>query len=152
MYFESRNESSKGMLAVSFVVMNRVKADHYPDKICEVVYQGPIRESWKTRQNPDLPKAQRVFYPIKHRCQFSWYCDGKADVAFNEEKWEYIYSLAHAFLFKYTYGHLDDFTEGSIYYHADYVNPKWAKHKEYVTQIGTHIFYRENPSIVIANR
>ena len=152
MYFESRNESSKGTLAVSLVVMNRVKANHYPNTICDVVYQGPMRESWKTRKDPDLPKFQRVFYPIKHRCQFSWYCDGKADKVYNQEKWNYIYSLAHSFLFKYTYGHFNDFTKGAIYYHADYVNPKWAKQKEYVVQIGTHIFYKENPQIVVANR
>ena len=152
MYFESRNESSKGMLAVSLVVMNRVKAHHYPNKVCDVVRQGPMRESWKTRQDPDLPKFQRVFYPVKHRCQFSWYCDGKADTVYNKEKWEYIYNLAHAFLFKYTYGHFDDFTKGAIYYHADYVNPYWANEKEQVVQIGAHIFYKENPKIVVANR
>ena len=140
------------MLAVSLVVMNRVKAHHYPSNVCDVVRQGPMRESWKTRQDPDLPKFQRVFYPVKHRCQFSWYCDGKADTVYNKEKWEYIYNLAHAFLFKYTYGHFDDFTKGAIYYHADYVNPYWANEKEQVVQIGTHIFYKENSKIVVANR
>lgn len=29
-----------------------------------------------------------------------------------------------------------------MFYHADYANPYWANSKEFVTQIGTHIFYR----------
>ena len=32
-------------------------------------------------------KQNGEFYPLKHRCQFSWYCDGKADVvSFDDEK------------------------------------------------------------------
>ena len=30
---------------------------------------------------------------------------------------------------------------GALYYHADYVNPKWGKPK--VGQIGRHIFYKD---------
>ena len=29
----------------------------------------------------------------------------------------------------------------ALYYHADYVNPKWRKEK--ITTIGRHIFYKE---------
>jgi spore germination cell wall hydrolase CwlJ-like protein len=35
---------------------------------------------------------------------------------------------------------LDSMKE-AIYYHADYVNPKWGKQK--IGVIGRHIFYRE---------
>ena len=120
--------------------MNRVKADHYPDKICEVVYQGPIRESWKTRQNPDLPKAQRVFYPIKHRCQFSWYCDGKHDTPFQGKMWQESINLA-----KYVMKtpSLIDVTDGATHYHANYIpDPRWADPKKKTVAIDTHIFYR----------
>ena len=47
MYYEARNQGLAGQLAVSLVVMNRVKDDRYPNTICEVVEQGPVRESWK---------------------------------------------------------------------------------------------------------
>ena len=40
MYYEARNQGLAGQLAVSLVVMNRVKDKRYPDTICEVVYQG----------------------------------------------------------------------------------------------------------------
>ena len=35
-----------------------------------------------------------------------------------------------------------DITDGALWYHADYVNPSLASHKEITTEIGDHIFYR----------
>lgn len=32
----------------------------------------------------------------------------------------------------------------SLMYHAEYVKPKWVDHKERITQIGQHIFYRRS--------
>ena len=40
MYWESRNQSFKGLLSVGNVVMNRVMDDRFPDTVCEVVYQS----------------------------------------------------------------------------------------------------------------
>ena len=36
-----------------------------------------------------------------------------------------------------------DITGGSLYYHADHVNPYWSKHFDKVAHIGNHVFYRE---------
>ena len=69
-YWEARSEPYHGMVAVAQVTLNRVAHKSFPDDICDVVYQGPTRASWKDSS---------VYYPIKHRCQFSWYCDGKSD-------------------------------------------------------------------------
>ena len=69
-YWEARNQDMEGMIAVSQVVMNRVESEYYPDDVCEVVFQGPTRPSWK---DPSID------IPVRHRCQFSWYCDGKSD-------------------------------------------------------------------------
>ena len=33
-------------------------------------------------------------------------------------------------------------TEGATHYHADYVEPRWAKSLQLVGRIGAHIFYR----------
>ena len=76
MYHEARSQGLAGQLAVSLVVLNRVKDSRYPNTICEVVHQGPVRESWKTK-GKDVADSERNYYPIRHRCQFSWYCDGK---------------------------------------------------------------------------
>ena len=70
MYFEARNQGTAGITAVSNVVLNRVKSEMYPNTICEVVRQGPHRESWR---------KDGTYHPVKHRCQFSWYCDGLSD-------------------------------------------------------------------------
>ena len=70
-YFEARNQGLAGQLAVVNVVVNRVADSRYPDTICEVVKQGPTRLSWK---------GTGELIPIRNRCQFSWYCDGKSDI------------------------------------------------------------------------
>ena len=79
-YFEGRAEPMMGKIAIGHVVMNRIEDKRFPNTICDVVHQGPVRESWKTRQHKDLPKEKRIYYPIKHRCQFSWWCDGQKDI------------------------------------------------------------------------
>ena len=76
MYHEARNQGSAGILAVTAVVFNRVKDKRFPNTVCEVIKQGPTRESWKTKQTPE---DDAVYYPVKNKCQFSWYCDGKGD-------------------------------------------------------------------------
>ena len=78
MYYEARSQGLAGQLAVSLVVLNRVRDSRFPNTICEVIHQGPVRESWKTR-GKNVPEHERKYFPIKNRCQFSWYCDGKSD-------------------------------------------------------------------------
>ena len=64
MYHEARGQGSAGLLGVTAVVFNRVKDKRFPNTVCEVVEQGPTRESWKKNGE---------FFPIRHKCQFSWY-------------------------------------------------------------------------------
>ena len=138
MYHEARDQGSAGLLAVSSVVLNRVKDKRFPNDICEVIEQGPTRESWKTRQTPDPTDA--VFYPIKNRCQFSWYCDGKSDVPKDVKTYERLLTIASSIV----YNKFDfvDITDGALFYHADYVTPSWAKTKIKTVEIQDHIFYR----------
>ena len=124
-YHEARDQPFIGQVAVAQVVMNRVRDDRYPDDVCEVVMQGPTY-SWK----PD--------FPVRHRCQFSWYCDGKSDKTPDQTAWEQALTIAQGV---HT-GNLDDFVEGATHYHATYVLPEWAESKTPVVLIGEHIFYR----------
>ena len=78
-YHEARNQGTAGWLAVAAVTMNRVIDNRFPNTICEVVFQAETKESWKTKSKKDILASERIFYPIRHRCQFSWYCDGKSD-------------------------------------------------------------------------
>ena len=139
-YHEARSQGTAGLFGVTAVVLNRVNDPRFPNTICGVSYQGPTRESWKTRRYKNLPVEDRIYYPVKHKCQFSWYCDGKDDTPHNKEKYQEILDLVEAIL----YNELPfiDITDGALFYHADYVNPSWAKTKQRTTEIDDHIFYR----------
>jgi|APGre2960657373_1045057.scaffolds.fasta_scaffold15304_4 spore germination cell wall hydrolase CwlJ-like protein len=116
-YYEAGYEPEKGQLAVAFVTINRVKSGHFEDDICGVVKQK-----------------------FKGVCQFTWYCEnttrsltGRAEVVYNDVKDLAVYVYAN-------YDKLEDPSKGALFYHADYVNPKW-KNMEHLTTIGRHIFY-----------
>ena len=138
-YFEAKSEPLAGQYAVADVVLNRVKDTRYPNTICEVVKEGPIKESWKTRQHADLPDDQRVYFPKRNKCQFSWYCDGKADTIRDGDAWRQAQIVAYRITYNERHRGL---TEGATHYHADYVHPKWASTLQLVGRIATHIFYR----------
>lgn len=128
-YFESRSQSLAGQLAVGLVTRNRVLDTRFPNTFCGVVYQGPTRESWK---------KNGTWYPIKNRCQFSWYCDGKSDKITDETAYKQAHRVA-----TYIISRRDSFdiTDGATFYHAYYVKPSWAKTKTRVAKIEDHIFY-----------
>ena len=130
-YFEARNQPLAGQFAVMSVTINRVNDDRYPNTVCEVVKQGPHRPSWK---------GTGEMIPVRHRCQFSWYCDGKSDKIFQQNAFDKIYEMSYSILS----GEMKivDITEGATHYHADYVNPEWAKTKTKTIEIEDHIFYR----------
>jgi len=138
-YFEAKSEPIAGQYAVADVVLNRVKDSRFPNTICEVVYEGPVRESWQTKKQPDLEDAERIYHPIRDRCQFSWWCDGKSDNMKDGDAWRKAQEIAYRLVNDYKHRGL---TEGATHYHATYVNPKWAPTLDLVGRIGTHIFYR----------
>ena len=116
-YYEAGYEPEKGQVAVAFVTLNRVKSGHFEDDICGVVKQK-----------------------FKGVCQFTWYCEnttrsltGRAEMVYNDVRNLAVYVYAN-------YDKLEDPSKGALFYHADYVNPKW-KNMEYLTKIGRHKFY-----------
>lgn len=120
-YHEAATESFEGKVAVAQVTMNRVESGRFARDVCGVVYQ------------------KNIIYE-KVVCQFSWTCNGTSSVkpiylAHYRESEE----VAKKVL-------LENFRlpsmKSAMYYHADYVNPRWGKPQ--VAKIGRHIFYREN--------
>ena len=141
-YFEAGNQSKAGMIAVARVVINRVQDRRFPDNVCDVIYEGPLRESWKTKQDPTLPEDERIYYPRRDRCQFSWYCDGKADEILSKQNniaWRQAQDIAFLVL---NFNKYNGIVDGATHYHADYVNPDWNKTITLITKIDDHIFYR----------
>ena len=148
-YFESRHEPMLGKIAVAHVVMNRIEDKRWPDTVCKVVKEGPVRESWKTKKDPTLAKEDRVYYPRKNRCQFSWYCDGHRDMLWvtykdgtiipeNMTAWR---DSVHVALFVMNDEWAMDPTDGAtFYYNPNIANPAWAgKYKE-TAIFGNHRF------------
>ena len=133
MYHEARDQGTAGKIAVTAVVINRVNDKRFPNTVCEVVKQGPTRKSWKNNG---------TFYPIKNRCQFSWYCDGKLDVPpTGGSMWKDSQEVARYVL---STPDLMDITDGATHYHADYISsPRWADPRRKTAQIDTHIFYNK---------
>ena len=125
LYFEARDQPVVGQLAVGFSTMNRVADERYPDTVCGVVKQAKYN-SW----DPD--------HPIRHRCQYSWFCDGLSDLP-TDDKAMLEATILAANIF---YGRVTDISAGSTHYHATYVQPYWADHMTVVFTIDDHIFYR----------
>ena len=125
-YHEAKNQSMIGQVATAQVVMNRVADRRYPNTVCEVVKQGP--------------KYKGSDVPVRHKCQFSWFCDGKSDEPKKDSKeWRMAQEYARIVLS----GRIVlDVTEGATHYHATYVKPSWARTKTRTTRIESHIFYR----------
>ena len=116
-YYEAGHEAESGKVAVALVTMHRVEDPRFPKDICGVVKQ---KESSGT-------------------CQFSWFC---MPVTLNKNSDTYNKSLDVALYVYANYEYIEDVTKGALYYHADYVNPKWKLEK--TTVIGRHIFYKES--------
>lgn len=125
-YFEARGEPIRGQYAVADVVVYRAQHVNYPNTICGVIKHG-YYHSW----NPELP--------IKHRCNFSWYCDGRSDDPVDSDAFEQSMFIANDIL---TDPHYPGMIDYAIFYHADYVEPVWAQDKELVAKIGSHYFYQ----------
>jgi spore germination cell wall hydrolase CwlJ-like protein len=128
-YFEARGEPKRGQIAVGQVILNRVRSPLFPETICGVVYQGQMHKG----------------------CQFSFACDGHTDNPRNNEQWALAQDLAKEIMSG------DQWLPEvgySTFYHANYVNPRWARQMNKIDKIGRHIFYKkrnEKPYVVEAS-
>lgn len=120
-YYEAGNEPFEGKVAVAQVTINRTKSKHFPSDICSVIYE------------------KNVVYN-KVICQFSWYCDSRARVRpIHDATYKESEAVAKKVLLEGF--RLDSIKGDVLYYHANYVNPRWKKQR--VIQIGKHIFYKD---------
>lgn len=115
LYFEARGESIKGQAAVAEVILNRVDSPAFPKTVCGVVNQGG-----------------------NGGCQFSYTCDGRAEVIAEPDAWRRSAKIAGAMLD----GAPRLLTEGATYFHTPYVSPSWSTRFELTATIGAHLFYR----------
>ncbi|MBK1634711.1 cell wall hydrolase [Rhodovulum adriaticum] len=118
LYFEARGESVQGQFAVAEVILNRVSSPDYPDTVCGVVNQGTGK---------------------RHQCQFSYNCDGKAEVIREKATYVRLGKIARFMLD----GAPRRLTGGATHYHTIAVNPRWASRLPRTATIGVHHFYRQ---------
>ena len=118
-YHEAGYEPFEGKVAVAQVTINRAENPNFPSDICQVVYQ------------------KNIVYE-KVLCQFSWYCDSASlKKPMNGAVYTESMEVAKKVLLE---GFRIDSIKPALYYHADYINPKWGREK--VAKIGHHIFYK----------
>jgi len=110
-YHEARGETEKGKLAVAAVTINRVKNKHYPNNVCDVVWQ---------------------------RKQFSWTeLKPKYQIIKDEKAWVSALQIAQLFLDGGDWSGVGNAT----HYHSLAVSPNWKDNSHLVTQVGNHLFY-----------
>jgi spore germination cell wall hydrolase CwlJ-like protein len=120
-YWESATEPFEGKVAVAQVTINRVESGRFAPDICGVVYQKNV-------------VYDRVI------CQFS------VGTAMDQAKirpiypahWKESEEVAKKVLLE---GFRLPSVKNALYFHADYVNPRWGKPQ--VAKFGRHIFYAE---------
>jgi len=117
LYFEARGETVKGQFAVAEVILNRVSSPSFPDTICGVINQGTGR---------------------KFACQFTYTCDGRAEVIREPKAYEMVGKVAKMVI----NGMPRTLTHGATFYHTKAVRPRWSRLYKRTTTIGFHHFYK----------
>lgn len=119
-YYEAGSEPFEGKVAVAQVTINRATSGKFPKDICAVVYQRDVI-------------MEKVI------CQFSWYCEQPGiRKAVHKAAFDESMAVAKKVLLE---GFMLDGLKEAIYFHADYVRPRWGLEK--VAHIGGHIFYSD---------
>lgn len=116
-YWEARPDLPEDQRAVAHVTLNRVASPDFPGSVCAVVEQGG---------------------EARHRCQFSWRCDGKSDRTEESDVWRGAVEVARQALA----GAHPDPTGGALFFHNASVRPDWADSRIRTVRIGDHVFYR----------
>jgi spore germination cell wall hydrolase CwlJ-like protein len=116
LYWEGRGEPRDAMIAVGWVVLNRIRSPEFPNSVCAVVRQGG--------ENPP--------------CQFSFWCNGEPDTPHNESAWNDAQKIAATLLAAPP----KDPTGGALYYHKTGMAVPWEVPRERTGAIGDHVFYR----------
>ena len=118
-YYEAGYEPRDGKIAVAMVTLNRVQDPQFPKDICSVVKQK-----------------------VNSTCQFSWFCEQNKRI---QNTPVYTQAREVALTVYANYEKMHDMTQGALFYHADYVNPRWKLERTVV--IGRHIFYKQKDRI-----
>jgi len=111
-YHEAAYEPELGKYAVAQITLNRKYNPRYPKSICSVILE-PYQFSWANNHKIRWTKPK-----------------GRA--------WEESIKIAEDVII---HGYRVKGLESGMFYHADYVSPKWKDENAKIAKIGRHIFY-----------
>ena len=120
LYHEGRSEGRDGMIAVGWVVLNRIADEEYPNDVVAVITQ------------------KRGKY-----CEWGWWCDGKSDEPTEADKWQEALDIANELAAD---DRPADPTDGALWFQETFrERPKWmGDHVRLSATLGHHNFYAKN--------
>lgn len=118
-FHEARGEPLAGQRAVAEVTLNRVASRHFPNTVCEVVYE----QRWDRRRE-------------RYVGAFSW-TELEKTAEPTGVSWERARAAAESVYDRES----EPIVQGALFYHAVTIEPRWASSKKQVARIGRHIFY-----------
>jgi N-acetylmuramoyl-L-alanine amidase len=123
MWGEARGQGNEGLKAVACVVLNRVaiaqkRGRYWWGNTIIQVCQKPYQFSCWNRSDPNFKKLQAV------------------------DKRNLYFATCLRIARRAVLDLLEDNTGGATHYHANYVDPYWAKDEVPTITIGDHIFYK----------
>ena len=120
LYHEARSEGRDGMIAVGWVVFNRVDSDAFPSSITAVINE-----------------------PTGRGCQWGWTCDGRSDTPTEPDKWALAQEVGDLLL---SDARPADPTGGAVAFHETFRRtPAWLQRGATRTvTLQNHHFYRLN--------
>ncbi|MAF29196.1 MAG: cell wall hydrolase [Croceicoccus sp.] len=111
-YHESKGEPLDGQLAVARVIVARAESPRFPSSYCGVVFQRHQFSFVRGKAMPAINKSSRA-----------WQRAQKLALIADQDGWK-------------------SEAEGALYFHANYVKPRWSSKMTRLAQIDNHIFYR----------
>lgn len=119
LYFEARSEGREGMIAVGWVVLNRIADEEYPDTVETVINQ---------RRGSN--------------CEWGWTCDGRSDTPTEEDMWQLAQEVSEELLSSTPPA---DPTDNALWFHeTSRAQPGWMRTqvRRTVTRGGHHFYAR----------
>jgi N-acetylmuramoyl-L-alanine amidase len=114
-YFEARSDGARGMLAVAFVIRNRLRAGSFGDTVAEVV-RSPAQFSVWNRGGA----ARRGKVPA------------------DDPHWRQALQAARLAMA----GAVKDPSRGATFYHEKSIGPAWSRSMRVTARVGSHVFLR----------
>jgi N-acetylmuramoyl-L-alanine amidase len=116
LYHEAGAEGRRGMVAVGWVVLNRLKDPAFPKSVIDVITHGGAAPP----------------------CQWGWFCDGRPDTPRNVRLWRLAQQIARELLSDPP----PDPTNGALWFQETFRDRQpWMRRAQLTARLGGHDFF-----------